>query len=64
MYGGKTILEHLMENGFEHLNISKAHYEDQRNIELMKYTKIEMNNVFLSEIQNFFGFLNRYKRIF
>ena len=34
---GKTVLDVLIENGFKHLNISKAHYLTSKNQHLMRY---------------------------
>lgn len=34
---GKTVLQHIIDNGFSHLNISKAHYDDDKNKEIMRY---------------------------
>jgi len=51
MYEGKTILEHLIDNGFVHLNISKAHYDDETNFKIMRYDKYSLDNEFLGEIQ-------------
>ncbi|TYQ16935.1 UNVERIFIED_CONTAM: 4Fe-4S single cluster protein [Acetivibrio alkalicellulosi] len=34
---GKTVLEHLINSGFVHLNISRAHYNDQINQNIMKF---------------------------
>lgn len=34
---GKTIAQHLMENGFDHLNISRVCVEENKNSEIMRY---------------------------
>ena len=51
LYKGKTILDHLIDNGFLHLNISKAHYDDEKNMSIMRYDKISFDNEFLARIQ-------------
>ena len=34
---GKTILQHIIDNKFQHLNISKAHYDENINKTIMRY---------------------------
>ena len=34
---GKTVLQHIADNHFQHLNISKTHYSEEINKEIMKY---------------------------
>ena len=36
---GKTILQHLIDNGFAHLNISRAHFDDDINKKIMRFEK-------------------------
>jgi molybdenum cofactor biosynthesis enzyme MoaA len=36
---GKTVLQHLIDNKFQHLNISKAHHNEDRNKDIMRYTQ-------------------------
>jgi molybdenum cofactor biosynthesis enzyme MoaA len=34
---GKTVLQHIIDNGFAHLNISKAHHNESINRDIMRY---------------------------
>lgn len=34
---GKSMLQHIIDNGFQHLNISKAHFDDDINKTIMQY---------------------------
>jgi molybdenum cofactor biosynthesis enzyme MoaA len=52
--GNDTILDILIKNGFQHLNISRAHYDDSKNskmmlfdapLELEKISRISKNNI-------------------
>lgn len=36
---GKTMIQHIIDNKFQHLNISKAHYDDTTNRGIMQYDK-------------------------
>lgn len=47
---GKYPLDLLIENKFQHLNISHAHYDYDKNIALMKYSKTELPHELLKEI--------------
>lgn len=50
---GKKVIQHLVDNNFQHLNISKAHYDDDRNRELMRYDKGYCSNEDLETIVAF-----------
>ncbi len=47
---GITILDHLIENHFDHLNISKTHYDETINKKIMCYKKGYCSNEDLKEI--------------
>lgn len=47
---GKTILDHLIDNKFDHLNISKAHYDEDINKKIMRYNKGYCSNKDLEKI--------------
>ena len=42
---GKRIIDHIVENGFHHMNISKTHYLENVNANIMKFS----NNYFCNE---------------
>jgi hypothetical protein len=48
--GNKTILDTLIENGFQHLNISKAHYNPVTNQRIMKFRQNELTDMDLATI--------------
>ena len=47
---GKTILDHLIYRKFDHLNISKTHYDEEINKKIMRYKKGYCSNEDLSKI--------------
>lgn len=47
---GKYPLDLLIKNDFQHLNISHAHYDYEKNIGLMKYSKTDLPHELLKEI--------------
>lgn len=47
---GKTILHHIIENKFHHLNISKAHYDEEINDNIMKFERGYCSNDMLKTI--------------
>ena len=47
---GKKVINHLIDNGFQHLNISKAHYIDDKNKNIMKYLDGYCSNEMLETI--------------
>lgn len=47
---GKFPIDLLIENKFQHLNISHAHYDYEKNVDLMKYSKTEFPHELLKEI--------------
>ena len=47
---GKTILQHIIDNKFQHLNISKSHYNEEINKKIMRYEKGYCSNEDLETI--------------
>lgn len=47
---GKSVINHLIDNGFQHLNISKAHYDEDTNKKIMKYVSGYCSNDMLETI--------------
>ena len=47
---GKKILDYLIDNKFDHLNISKAHYDEEINKKIMRYNKGYCSNEDLKKI--------------
>lgn len=47
---GKTVLQHIIDNQFNHLNISKAHYDEDINKKIMKYSTGYCTNEMLETI--------------
>ena len=47
---GKTYLQHLIDNHFDHLNISRAHYDENRNQKIMSYEKDYCSNEMIGKI--------------
>lgn len=47
---GKTILDHLIVRKFDHLNISKTHYDEEINKRIMRYKKGYCSNEDLAKI--------------
>ena len=50
---GKTILQHITDNHFQHLNISKAHYNEEINKRIMQYEKGYCSNEDIEKIAIF-----------
>ena len=50
---GKTILQHITDNHFQHLNISKAHYDEEINKRIMQYEKGYCSNEDIEKIAIF-----------
>lgn len=46
----KTVLQHIIDNKFSHLNISKAHYNEDRNNEIMRYQNGYCSNEMIETI--------------
>lgn len=49
-YNSRTILQHIVDNKFQHLNISKAHYDESINKDIMQYEKGYCSNDDLKKI--------------
>ena len=47
---GETIIQHIINNGFSHLNISKVHHNEIINQEIMKYEKGYCSNEMIGTI--------------
>lgn len=47
---GKTLLDHLIDNKFDHLNISKTHYDEKINRKIMRYRNGYCSNEDLRKI--------------
>lgn len=47
---GKTVLQHIVDNKFSHLNISKAHYDEEINRSIMRYENGYCSNEMLETI--------------
>lgn len=47
---GKTVLQHIIDNKFSHLNISKAHYDEGINKEIMQYDNGYCSNEMIETI--------------
>lgn len=47
---GKTILQHIIDHKFNHLNISKTHYIEEKNKNIMNYKRDYCSNEMLSKI--------------
>lgn len=50
IYDGKTVIQYLIDNGFQHLNISKAHYNENLNKKIMNYISGYCSNDMLKTI--------------
>lgn len=50
MMEGKPVIQHLIDNGFQHLNISKAHFDESINREIMRYEDGYCSNEMLATI--------------
>lgn len=48
--GGKTILQHITDNHFQHLNISKAHFDEDINRKIMQYENGYCSNEDIAKI--------------
>jgi molybdenum cofactor biosynthesis enzyme MoaA len=49
-YNGKNLLQHLIDNHFQYLNISRAHYDEDKNQSIMDFEKDTCSNEMLSKI--------------
>ena len=47
---GKTVIQHIIDNKFQHLNISKAHYDEDVNKSIMRYETGYCSNEMLKTI--------------
>ncbi len=47
---GKRIIDHIIENGFHHLNISKTHYVEDLNAEVMQFDNGYFTNEQMTEV--------------
>lgn len=47
---GKRVIDHIVENGFRHLNISKTHYIEKINAEVMQYDNSYFTNEQMAEV--------------
>lgn len=47
---GKTVIQHIIDNKFQHLNISKAHYDEDVNKSIMRYETGYCSNEMLETI--------------
>lgn len=50
---GKTILQHITDNHFQHLNISKAHFDEDINRKIMQYERGYCSNEDIARIAAF-----------
>jgi molybdenum cofactor biosynthesis enzyme MoaA len=50
---GKTVIQHIVDNKFSHLNISKAHFDDDINKKIMKYETGYCSNEMLETIVSY-----------
>lgn len=50
LYNGKNLLQYLIDNNFQHLNISKAHFDEDTNQSIMNFDKDYCSNEMLAKI--------------
>lgn len=50
---GKSVIQHLVNNGFSHLNISRTHYDEDINKSIMQYRRGYFSNDDLMKIVDF-----------
>ena len=50
VYNGKTYLQHLIDNHFDHLNISRSHHDEDKNQSIMDYEQGYCSNEMIGKV--------------